>query len=128
MFKQIWNRIKEHVREALNSRLFVLIFVFCILFTILIGRLFYLQIVKGNYYLNNYELQIRKTRTIPGTRGNIYDRNGNLLAYNDRSYCGPSRTYFCNNPNKSASCHDIHIFFNAMSTSFIDGKCTKPVS
>ena len=86
MFKQIWNRIKEHVREALNSRLFVLIFVFCILFTILIGRLFYLQIVKGNYYLNNYELQIRKTRTIPGTRGNIYDRNGNLLAYNDLAY------------------------------------------
>ena len=86
MFKQIWNRIKEHVREALNPRLFVLIFVFCILFTILIGRLFYLQIVKGNYYLNNYELQIRKTRTIPGTRGNIYDRNGNLLAYNDLAY------------------------------------------
>ena len=86
MFKQIWNQIKEHVREALNSRLFVLIFVFCILFTILIGRLFYLQIVKGNYYLNNYELQIRKTRTIPGTRGNIYDRNGNLLAYNDLAY------------------------------------------
>ena len=86
MFKQIWNRIKEHVREALNSRLFVLIFVFCILFSILIGRLFYLQIVKGNYYLNNYELQIRKTRTIPGTRGNIYDRNGNLLAYNDLAY------------------------------------------
>lgn len=86
LFKQIWNRIKEHVREALNSRLFVLIFVFCILFTILIGRLFYLQIVKGNYYLNNYELQIRKTRTIPGTRGNIYDRNGNLLAYNDLAY------------------------------------------
>ena len=86
LFKQIWNRIKEHVREALNSRLFVLIFVFCILFSILIGRLFYLQIVKGNYYLNNYELQIRKTRTIPGTRGNIYDRNGNLLAYNDLAY------------------------------------------
>ena len=86
LFKQIWNQIKEHVREALNSRLFVLIFVFCILFTILIGRLFYLQIVKGNYYLNNYELQIRKTRTIPGTRGNIYDRNGNLLAYNDLAY------------------------------------------
>ena len=52
----------------------------------MIGRLFYLQIVKGNYYLNNYELQIRKTRTIPGTRGNIYDRNGNLLAYNDLAY------------------------------------------
>ena len=76
----------ESNQRTCQRRLFVLIFVFCILFTILIGRLFYLQIVKGNYYLNNYELQIRKTRTIPGTRGNIYDRNGNLLAYNDLAY------------------------------------------
>lgn len=86
LFKQIWNRIKEHVREALNSRLFVLIFVFCILFTILIGRLFYLSIVKGNYYLNNYESVNQKNKNNSGTRGNIYDRNGNLLAYNDLAY------------------------------------------
>ena len=86
MFNQLWNRIKENTKRFLNSRLVVLILVFCVLFSILIGRLFYLQIVKGDYYLNNYELQIRKTRTIPGTRGNIYDRNGKLLAYNDLAY------------------------------------------
>ena len=86
MFNRIWNRIKENARQLLDSRMFVLILVFCILFAILVSRLFYLQIVKGEYYLNNYELQIRKTRTIPGTRGNIYDRNGNLLAYNDLAY------------------------------------------
>lgn len=86
MFNRIWNRIKENTRQLLNSRMFVLILVFCILFAVLVSRLFYLQIVKGEYYLNNYELQIRKTRVIPGTRGNIYDRNGNLLAYNDLAY------------------------------------------
>lgn len=86
MVNRIWNRIRENVRQLLSSRLFVLILVFCILFAILVSRLFYLQIVKGEYYLDNYELQIRKTRTIPGTRGNIYDRNGNLLAYNDLAY------------------------------------------
>src|SRR5699024_11087929 len=48
--------------------------------------LFYLQIVRGADYLENYELQIRKTKEIPGTRGNIYDRNGNLLAYNELAY------------------------------------------
>ena len=62
------------------------ILVFCILSAILISRLFYLQIVKGDYYLENYKMQIRKTREIPGTRGNIYDRNGNLLAYNELAY------------------------------------------
>lgn len=86
MFNQIWDRFKEKTKQLLHSRLIVLILIFCALFSILVGRLFYLQIVKGDFYLNNYELQIRKTRTIPGTRGNIYDRNGNLLAYNDLAY------------------------------------------
>ncbi len=86
MFNQLWNKLKENTKRLLDSRFFVLILIISILFTVLIGRLFYLQIVKGEYYLDNYELQIRKTRTIPGTRGNIYDRNGNLLAYNDLAY------------------------------------------
>ena len=54
--------------------------------SILIGRLFYLQIVKGEDYLQNYELSIRRTSTIQGTRGNIYDRNGKLIAGNKVSY------------------------------------------
>ena len=40
----------------------------------------------GEEYAQEYELQIRKTRSIPATRGNIYDRNGNLLAYSELSY------------------------------------------
>ena len=47
---------------------------------------FYLQIVKGEEYAENYELQIQKTREVEGTRGNIYDRNGKLLAYNELAY------------------------------------------
>lgn len=82
----MFERIKDAIYKIIKSRLFVLILVFCVLFAILINRLFYLQIVKGQYYLDNYKLQIRKTREIPGTRGNIYDRNGNLLAYNELAY------------------------------------------
>ena len=70
----------------MKSRLVVLIIVFCLTSSILIGRLFYLQIVRGEEYLENYELQIRRTREIPATRGNIYDRNGNLIAYNELAY------------------------------------------
>ena len=72
--------------QLFKSRLFVLIFAFSLMSVILMGRLFYLQIVNGQDYLDNYELTIRKTREIPGTRGNIYDRNGNLLAYNELAY------------------------------------------
>ncbi|MBR5637960.1 MAG: peptidoglycan glycosyltransferase, partial [Pseudobutyrivibrio sp.] len=53
---------------------------------ILISRLFYLQIINGSEYQDNYNLKLEKTETLPATRGNIYDRNGNLLAYNELVY------------------------------------------
>ena len=82
----MFEKIKEVFRRVVNSRLIVLILAFCVLFAVLVNRLFYLQIVKGDYYLNNYKLKIQKTRELSGTRGNIYDRNGNLLAYNELAY------------------------------------------
>ena len=70
----------------MQSRLVTLIIIFCVSSSILIGRLFYLQIVKGSDYLENYEYSIRRTTSVAATRGNIYDRNGNLLAYNQLAY------------------------------------------
>ena len=86
MFREIIDRIKEGIDYIMKSRLMVLIIVFCLTSSVLIGRLFYLQIVRGEDYLENYELQIRRTSEIAATRGNIYDRNGNLLAYNELAY------------------------------------------
>ncbi|MBE5915507.1 MAG: peptidoglycan glycosyltransferase [Pseudobutyrivibrio ruminis] len=54
--------------------------------SVLISRLFYLQIVNGSEYQDNYNLKLEKTESIAATRGNIYDRNGNLLAYNELVY------------------------------------------
>ena len=56
------------------------------MFAVLIGRLFILQVVHGEEYADNFELQITKTRTLDSTRGNIYDRNGKLIAGNKVSY------------------------------------------
>lgn len=86
LFREIIDRIKEAAEYVMKSRLMVLILVFCMTSTVLIGRLFYLQIVRGEDYLENYELQIRRTDSTAGTRGNIYDRNGNVLAYNELAY------------------------------------------
>lgn len=52
---------------------------------LLIYRIFDLQIVHGADYLDSFQLLIKKQRSIPGSRGKIYDRNGNLLAYNELS-------------------------------------------
>ena len=52
----------------------------------IIARLFYLPVINGATYQDNYNLKLEKTETIPATRGNIYDRNGQLLAYNELVY------------------------------------------
>ena len=86
MFRNILDRLKEAGAYLMQSRLVTLIIIFCVSSSILIGRLFYLQIVKGSDYLENYEYSIRRTTSVAATRGNIYDRNGNLLAYNELAY------------------------------------------
>ena len=63
----IWERIKSGIYELFQRRAVVTIIVFCIMFSILVGRLFQLQIVNGQSYLDDYILQIQKTRTIQGT-------------------------------------------------------------
>lgn len=79
----LWNRIKSGISDIVKSRTFIAIIMFCVLSAVLLQRVFYLQIVKGQNYTDKYELQIQKTKEVEGTRGNIYDRNGVLLAYNE---------------------------------------------
>ena len=66
----------------------LLIFALVILFlgSILIYRIFNLQIVNGAKALEDFTLKIQKERSIPSTRGNIYDRNGKVLAHNKLAY------------------------------------------
>ena len=78
--------IKDLLVKIIKSRLTVLFLVMVILAAILIQHLFSLQVVNGKEYQDNFTLQIEKTRTISGTRGDIYDRNGKLLASNELSY------------------------------------------
>ena len=63
-----------------------MIIVFLALAALLVQRLFVLQIVNGEDYLNTFTLKIKKERVLNGTRGNIYDSKGNLLAYNELAY------------------------------------------
>lgn len=78
--------IKDFFVNAFSSRIRVISAVMCVFAAVLISRLFYLQIINGSEYQDNYNLKLEKTETIPATRGNIYDRNGNLLAYNELVY------------------------------------------
>ena len=86
MFDHIMEQFKENFMNMITSRLLVLIFVLFGMGGYLIYTIFQLQIVHGEEYYNNFQLSITKERTILPTRGNIFDRNGNLLAYNELAY------------------------------------------
>lgn len=60
-----------------------LIIFICILF---IGRLVQLQLIKGSTFLSVSEAQAIKQEVIDPFRGNIYDRNGELLVHNEPSF------------------------------------------
>jgi penicillin-binding protein 2 len=83
---ELFRRIKEGLFEFVTSRLILLYVVFIGMAVILIYRLFDLQIVNGQSYLDNFQLMIQKEKIVEGTRGNIFDRNGNILAYNELAY------------------------------------------
>ncbi len=78
--------IKEFLKNFFSSRLFVLAAVFVLLFATILVRIFSLQIVNGKSYQENFSLKIQRSQPIDAARGNIYDVNGKLLAYNKLAY------------------------------------------
>lgn len=98
--------IKDFLKKFFSSRLFVLSAVMIALAIILIMRVFSLQIVNGAYYQKNFTLQIEETISINASRGNIYDCNGELLAYNELAYAVTITDVFDNSENKNQELND----------------------
>ena len=77
-------------------RMIILFFVCLMLSLALLVRLYLLQIVKGSEYADNFVLKITREIPVKGVRGNIYDRNGKVLARNELVYTvtfADSRSY-----------------------------------
>lgn len=68
----------------LKHKVFIFIVsLFCIVF---VGRLVYIQILKGSVYKLRSETQAIKAQIVYPFRGNIFDKDGNLLVYNVPSF------------------------------------------
>lgn len=78
--------ILEKLKALVTSRLFPITLIYLFLFSVLVYRLFALQIVKGEVYQEKATASSTKEVDVPATRGNIYDCNGVLLAYNKITY------------------------------------------
>ncbi len=79
-------KIKKLLKKIRLKRTTVLAMVFILMAFILVRELFDLQIIQGQDYINNFQTRTTKTRVLKSTRGNIFDRNGEVLASNVLSY------------------------------------------
>lgn len=74
----------KYVKDIIEKRYFVLIGIIILLFSIILYRLFYLQVLKNEEYQEKLVLATEKSVTSTSTpRGRIYDRNYNLLVDNE---------------------------------------------
>lgn len=71
--------MKKIVRNI--NRFYVVVFVFSVVSMVILSRLFYLQVVKGDYYRELSDRNYIRVFVSNPPRGRIYDRNGVLLAY-----------------------------------------------
>ena len=78
--------LKERLGELLRNRLCVLLAAAAVIFMILVGRLFFMQIVNGEEADASLTSSVTREVTIPAARGNIYDRYGRPLAVNEAAF------------------------------------------
>ncbi len=68
--------------SARNPRLLLFSGIVAVLLTVLVGGLAYRQLFKAVFYNERERHQNQRRVVIPGPRGNIYDRNGDILVGN----------------------------------------------
>ena len=74
------------VLKTIKSRIFIISLIMIGLFSVLVYRIFDLQIVNENYYMSTYIQKAEKTVYSSGTRGKILDVNGKVLAHDELAY------------------------------------------
>lgn len=72
--------------QPVGSRVVLLYFPVVMIFAILAGRLWYLQIMNNGVYLERAEQNRTRVLTIQARRGTIFDRTGEILATSQPSY------------------------------------------
>lgn len=74
----------KYLKEIIEKRFNIVTIILVVLFIIVGGRLFYLQVLNSTYYAEKLAYVSEKTiESTSAPRGRIYDRNNNLLVDNE---------------------------------------------
>ncbi len=115
MLREILSSIKEIIVDYVKSRLFPVTVVVLVLFSILVHQLFVLQIKEGSEHAENFVYKSKKTLSIDSVRGNIFDCNGKLIAYNELSYS----VVFSNDTSQTAKANELNISENELKNQIV---------
>ncbi len=119
--KKTINKYKYHKKrinqeEIIEKRYKILVIIIIIIMLLLLSSLFYIQIIKNNYYkdkLTSLTVTIVEGDSAP--RGRIYDRNGNLLVDNISV-----RTIYYKKPSNVKTSDEINIAYKVASYIEVD--------
>jgi penicillin-binding protein 2 len=75
----------EDLRQA-GLRLQIIYYLAIAIFGVLVGRLWYLQVINYEVYADRAEANLMRILPIPAQRGTIFDRKGNVLVTSKLSY------------------------------------------
>ena len=115
MLRGLFETLKEIVLEYVKHRLFIFSLIIIALFGVLVHRLFTLQIIEGEEHLSNFNYKSERTLSVEASRGNIYDRNGELIAYNKLAYT----VTFENDPDLAEAAKKKNMTENALKNEII---------
>lgn len=97
----MFDDIFEKIKQIMASRLIPLSIVLVVLFSVLINRLFQIQIIEGQENADVSSLQETRTTTITPSRGLIRASNGEILADNKLVYTVELYDLISNNKEKN---------------------------
>ncbi|MEG0712037.1 MAG: hypothetical protein RR448_07325, partial [Niameybacter sp.] len=72
----------NNILHMLSDRLFLLFGGICVLFLVITGKFYQLQIIEHDKYANNLRASVERSIQVEAPRGLIYDRYGRPLAVN----------------------------------------------
>jgi len=91
--------------DALSRRLLFLRVAIIISILILVGRLVYMQVLKGDYYRKKSEDNMIRSLPVPADRGLILDRTGRIMAQNSPRFTVSLLS--CELKNPAAAIHEV---------------------
>lgn len=108
-YKYIKKRV--NIEEIIEKRYKILVIIIVLIMSLILTRLFYVQIIKNKYYIKKLDsLTVNIIEGDSTPRGRIYDRNGNLIVDNVSL-----KTIYYKKPNKVTTKQEI-------STAYLTGK------